>query len=184
MRVSVFIILLPVGLAAYGGIIYYRLAWLHTQSRHALRHVDLQLNQHHHYIPHLVTAISTYAHHERDVFERVVQARLRSLAAQTLEERMLASTHLSHALHHLFVVSESCTMLHTNDEHSLVHMQVMLSEQKIALARDYYNQVIGHYNSRIQRFPNNVMAQLAGFRPKALFEHPELASHEYASMEC
>jgi len=170
MRVSFIYLLVPASLATYGGILYYRLAWLHHQSNRALRHVDEQLNKHHEMIPHLLLAIADYAHHERDVLLRVIHARKISMAAKSWEDRMYASTHLSHALHHLFQVSLSCMEFHESKDRALIHMQVMLAEQKIALARDYYNHVIEPYNERITRFPSNILAGMCGFRPKMPFE--------------
>ena len=183
MRVSVLLILMPAALAAYGGIVYYRLAWLHLQGRQALRHIDEQLKNHHERIPHLLLAVADYLHHERDVLEHVLQARRRSLAASTIEDRLRASGHLSHALDRLFQASEMCPGLHSNDEAALIQMQVRLAEQKIALARDYYNQVIEHYNRRLESFPGSLMAKLGGYRRMAVFEFPEHLSREYASAE-
>jgi len=183
MRASVLIFLVPAGFATYGGYIYYRLLWLRIQSRHALQHVDEQLNKHHEYIPHLLLAMSGYVVHETWVIERVIEARYRSLAAATKEERMVASTHLSVALHHLFRVSDSHSGISCDEEAMLMNMQVMMCEQKIRVAREYYNQIVQHYNERIERFPHSLCAQLAGFRREALFELPAIPGREFAGME-
>ena len=184
MRASVIYFLIPASLAAYGGFLYYRLAWLHHQSVRALQHVDAQLNCHHDLLPHLILAIAQYAHHEREILDNAIKARRAVMNARTLEERMIASARLSDALHHLFQVSEACSLLHTNDEASLIHMRVVVAEQKIALAREYYNHVIQHYNERISRFPHNFMAQIAGFERKIPFELGESVTHSFARMEC
>jgi len=183
MRASVFLILVPAGFTAYGGYIYYRLLWLRMQSKRALQHVDDQLSSHHRSIPELLLAVSTYVKHEVWVIDHVVEARYRLLAATTLEDRMHASTHLSEALHHLFRISQNCTEFHSDDEAALIHMQVELAEQKIALAREYYNHVVEHYNERIGRFPHSLMAQIAGFRREALFEFPSVSGRAYAGIE-
>src|SRR5580700_4210400 len=116
MRASVLILLVPAGFATYGGYVYYRLLWLRLQSRQALKHVDEQLNKHHDTIPHLLLAISGFVVHETWVIEHVIQARYRSIAAATKEERMAASSHLSAALHHLLQISERCMDLRFDDE--------------------------------------------------------------------
>ena len=184
MRASVFYFLVPASLVSYGGFLYYRLAWLHHQSRQALQHVDAQLSNHHDLIPHLLLAIANYAHHEREVLENVIVARRRTMTAKSFEERMLASTQLSYALTHLFRVSESCTLLHADDDANLIHMQVVLAEQKIVLAREYYNHVIQHYNERLSHFPSSLLAQLAGFERKLPFELSENIGASFARMEC
>ena len=176
MRASVLIFLVPVSLTAYGGYIYYRLIWLRVQSRQALQHVEHELGRHHDTIPHLLLAVNDYLRHETWVVEHVIQARYRSLAAATLEERLLASTHLSEALHHLSRLAEKCSGFHADEEAVLIHMQIMLGEQKIAVARDYYNHVVQHYNERIQQFPHSLVAQLGGFHPEATFESREYAA--------
>jgi len=183
MRASVLIVLVPIGFATYGGYIYYRLAWLHLQSRQALQHVDDELSKHHEYIPHLLLALCDHVRHEVWAIENVIQARYRSLAAVTCEERMMAATHLSEALHHFFRVSENCSGFHADEEAVLIHMQVMLGEQKIAIAREYYNHVAQHYNEQIERFPHSIVAQLGGMRRLASFEFPEHASRELAGIE-
>lgn len=175
MRASVLVFLVPVSLTAYGGYIYYRLFWLRVQSRQALQHVDYQLGMHHDTIPHLLLAVNDYLRHETWVVEHVIQARYRSLAAATVEERLLASTHLSEALRHLSQLAEKCSGFHADEEAVVIHMQVMLGEQKIALARDYYNHVVQHYNEQIQRFPHSIVAQLGGMRPEARIDDREFA---------
>ena len=169
MRASVLLILVPAGFTAYGGLIYYRLLWLRMQSRNALQHID-ELSGHHSTIPDLLLACSEYIRHEAWVIEHVIDARSRLLAARTLEERILASTHLSHSLHHLFVITKGCVELHRDDEAALIHMQVELAEQKIALAREYYNEVVQHYNEKLGQFPHSLLARLGGLRREVLFE--------------
>lgn len=180
MRASVLILLVPAGFATYGGYIYYRLLWLRIQSRQALQHVDEQVCKHHEHIPHLLLAMSGFVIHETWVIEHVIQARYRSISAATREERMAASTHLSAALHHLFQVSERLAEFHADEEAALIHLQVVMSEQKIALAREYYNHIVEVYNDRIERFPHNICAQLAGFRRESLFDLPAIPGREFA----
>lgn len=170
MRATVLILLLPASLATYGGYVYYRLLWLRLQGRQALQHVDHQIGRHHDHIPPLLLAISEFAVRETWVIEHVMEARCRSLAAATKEERMAASTHLSAALSHLFRISEACIELHSNEEAMLIHTQVMICEQKIDVAREYYNHVVQVYNDRLGRFPHSLVAQLAGMRRETLFE--------------
>jgi len=183
MRASVIFLLVPASLATYGGYLSYRLAWLHHQSRQALRHVDEQLSKHHELIPHLILAIANYAQNEREVLINVIHARKRSLAAKSMEERMAASTHLSQALHHLFRVSETSVAHRLDDEAALIHMEVVMAEQKIALAREYYNHIIQPYNERISSFPSSILARIFGFERKVAFEIPEHLGHSYAAME-
>ena len=183
MRVSVLILLAPVGFVTYGGFVYYRLVWLHVQSRQALQHVDEQLGKHHDYIPHLLLALCDHIRHETWAIEHVIQARYRSLAASTQEERMMASTHLSEALHHLLRISQNCSGFHADEEAVLIHMEVMLAEQKIKMARDYYNHVVEHYNEQLERFPHSIVAQLGGFEREMLFESPPHMHREFAGAQ-
>jgi LemA protein len=183
MRASVLILLVPVGFATYGGYIYYRLLWLRLQSRQALQHVDEQLSRHHDTIPHLLLAMSDFVVHETWIIEHVIQARYRSISAATKEERMVASTQLSAALHHLFQISERLSDLHSDEEAAMIHLQVVMSEQKIAVAREYYNHIVQVYNDRIEQFPHSLCAQIAGFHREALFELPAMHGREFAGLE-
>jgi LemA protein len=169
MRTTVIYLLVPVALVSYSGYLYYRLAWLHLQSNKALQHVHDNLATHHHLLPHLLLALEDYARHERHVLVNVIHARRLALAARTLEERMVASAHLSDALRHLLALSERCHDLHHDHEVNLVHMKVALAEQKIILARDYYDHVVHHYNEEIEKFPHRIVARLAGFERKVPF---------------
>jgi len=173
MRASVLILVVPAGFAAYGGYLYYQLLWLRVQGRQALQHVDDQLGKHHDTIPHLLLTISEYVQHEAWIIEHVMEARYRAVAAATVHERMAASAHLSQALHKLLAISSTCVELHGNDEAALIHMEVVLGEQKIALAREYYNQVVHHYNRRIDQFPHRLLARIGGLRKQSLFETPD-----------
>ncbi len=170
MRASVLYLLLPASIATYAGYVYYRMFWLRLQSKRALRHIDDQARRHHEMIPHLLHAMSNYAIRESQAFEHVVQARCRSLAAAGKAERMAASMHMSAALEHLFRITETCAEFKSDDEAMLIHAEVMRCEQKIELARDYYNHVVRLYNERIARFPHSLLAAIAGFRPETLYE--------------
>ena len=183
MRASVILFLVPAGFTAYGGYIYYRLLWLRIQGKRALQHVDDQLAGHHGSIPDLLLALSDYVHHETWVIEHVIEARYRLMAAKTIEERMVASTHLSEALHHLFRISKHFSEFHGNDEAALVHMQVELAEQKIALAREYYNHVVQHYNDQIEQFPHSLMAKVAGFKRESLFDFPMVSGRAFEGLQ-
>ena len=138
--------------------------------------MDDHLMAHHQLLPHLLLALEEYARHEKHVLQNVIRARRIALAAITLEERMIASTHLSEALTHLLRLSETCHDLHRSEETSLVHMRVALAEQKITLARDYYNEIVWHYNAEIDKFPHRIVARVAGFeRKKPFYAISELA---------
>ncbi len=165
------IILLSVG-------IYNNLITLRNRAENAWAQVDVQLRRRYDLIPNLVETVKGYAKHEREVFERVTEARTRAINASTVGEQSQAENMLTGALKSLFAVVENYPELKANQNFLLLQEELAGTESKIAFARQFYNDSVMKYNIRLQVFPAKLIAQWFRFQPKEYFELEEAEARE------
>ena len=166
--VAVLAVLLCVVLRVYNQLIKSR-----NQSQEAWSGIDVQLRRRASLIPNLVEVVRGYAQHERGTFEQVVRARSALQAAGGAGEAANANNALTQALGRLFALVENYPQLRASE--SFTHLQEELShiEQKIALARQFYNRNVLDYNNRIDVIPSMIVARLLDFRPLEFFDAGE-----------
>ncbi len=155
--------------------IYNKLVVFRNRIDNAWSQIDVQLRRRYDLIPNLVETVKGYATHEREVFERVTEARARAIAAGSVGEQGQAENLLSGALRSLFAVAENYPQLRASE--NFMHLQEELSgtESKIAFSRQFYNDVVLRYNNTRQTFPAVLVAQMMGFGPREYFEMEEAA---------
>lgn len=134
--------------------------------------IDVQLKRRHDLIPNLVETVKGYAAHERQTLEAVVVARQQAVSAQGPHDQAAAENMLSGALKSLFAVSESYPGLKADQNFRALQDELATSENRIAYARQYYNDSVLTYNNGIQTVPANIVAGMTGFTPRAYFEAP------------
>ena len=139
-------------------------AWSEVQNQYQ-RRADL--------VPNLVNVVKGYAKHEREVFEKVTEARAKAIHAQTVKEQGEAENMLTGALKSLFAVVENYPELKANQNFLLLQEELAGTESKIAYARQFYNDTVMKFNMKQQVFPSNIIASLFGFKPKEYFEIEE-----------
>jgi len=173
--VSLYIIGALVLIALYLIVLYNRLVVFRNRIDNAWSQIDVQLRRRYDLIPNLVEAVKGYAAHERQVFERVTEARARAIAAGTVGEQGQAENMLTQSLRTLFAVAENYPQLRASE--NFTHLQEELSgtESKIAFARQFYNDTVLRYNNARQAFPAVVLANAMGFGPREYFEMEEAA---------
>lgn len=132
--------------------------------------IDVQLNRRYDLIPNLVETVKGYAAHEKGTFEAVTAARSAGMGATTTAEKAQADTMLTSALKSLFAVSEAYPDLKANE--NFLHLQEELSatEGRIAYARQFFNDAVLRYNTKIQSFPAVMFASALGFHAREFFE--------------
>lgn len=150
--------------------LYNRLITLSQRVKEGESDIDVQLKRRADLIPNLVETVKGYASHEREVFEKVTQARSALLSAKTLKEEIEADNILTSALKTLFAVAESYPDLKANQNFLELQRELRDAEDKIMSARRFYNAVVMEYNSYIQQFPSNIIAQIFNFKPAEYFE--------------
>ena len=156
-------------------VVYNRLIVLRNRVKNAWAQIDVQLRKRYDLVPNLVETVKGYMKHERQVFKEVTEARSALMRAKTVKDKAKANNQLTAALKTLFAVAENYPNLKANENFKLLQEQLQGIEDKIAYARQYYNDSVLAYNNAIQTFPNNVIANLFGFKEEEFFEAEEEA---------
>ncbi len=156
-------------------VVYNRLVTLRNRVDNAWAQIDVQLRRRYDLIPNLVETVKGYAAHEREVFERVTEARARAISAGTVRDQGQAETMLTQALRGLFAVAENYPQLRASETFLALQEELAGTESKIAFARQFYNDTVMRYNTSLQSFPTTLMARQFGFAPRDYFEMDEAA---------
>jgi len=135
--------------------------------------VENQLKRRADLIPNLVETVKGYAKHEEDVFTKVTQARSGILNASTPEEYAKANSELDKALSQINMVVERYPELKANQNFTNLQYELAGTENRLAVARMDYNEVVRKYNSKVRRFPTNILADMFGFEQREYFEIDE-----------
>jgi len=169
MSLTAWLVILAVliGVAVW---LYNSLVGLRNQVRNAWSQIDVQLKRRHDLIPNLVTAVKGYLQHEREVFERVAEARTRAMAASGAAQAGAAEGALSRAVSGLIAVMERYPDLKANANVLALQEELVTTENRIGFARQLYNDMVARYNTRQQVFPVNLAAAALGFRAAEFFQ--------------
>jgi LemA protein len=157
---------------------YNRFVRLRVRAEESWRDVDTQLKRRWDLIPNLVEIVKGYATHEREVFERVTQARAQGQAATTPKEQQAADAQLRGAMMNLFAVAEAYPQLKANENFLQLQGSLGEVEDSIQKSRRYYNAIVRDFNTAIQVFPGNLIAGLFGFKPREFFALEDEAQRE------
>lgn len=169
MGFLIFVVVLGLLIAVFVGI-YNSLIKLRNMSEQSWSDIDVQLKRRYDLVPNLVETVKGYASHEKDTFEKVVQARNAAMQATSPGDKAQAENILQSTLKSLFALAESYPELKANQ--NFVELQNELSniEEQIQLSRRYYNAVVRDLNTKIESVPSNVVANMFGFTKKEYFE--------------
>ncbi len=149
---------------------YNSLISLRNGVENAWAQIDVQLKRRHDLIPNLIETVKGYAKHERETFEHVTQARAMAINAQGVAQRGEAEGALSNALKSLFAVSEAYPDLKANQNFLRLQEELASTENKVAFARQFFNDSTMQYNTRVQSFPANLIASLFHFGTREFFQ--------------
>jgi LemA protein len=166
-------IVLLLGLILVG--IYNGLVRSRVRTREAWSGIDVQLKRRADLVPNLVETVRGYASHEREVFENVTRARSMLQQAGGPAQAAEANNQLSQALRSLFAVAENYPQLRASENFMALQKELSDIEEKIAYARQFYNRNVSDFNSRIQVFPNVMIANMFNFERFEFFEAEEEA---------
>ncbi len=162
-------------LGMYNGLIRAR-----VRTREAWSGIDVQLKRRASLIPNLVETVKGYAAHEREVLENVTRARAMLETAGGAAQAAQADNALTGALRSLFAVSENYPQLRANENFLALQQELSDIEEKIAFARQFYNRNVLDFNTRIQVFPNVIIANMFNFERNEFFEAEETAREDIA----
>jgi len=133
--------------------------------------IDVQLTRRHDLVPNLVESVRGYMTHERETLEAVTRARTQAVTTSgaDLATRAVAEMALGGAVGNLFAVAERYPTLKASQQFLLLQEQLTSTENRIAFARQHYNECVRRYNTSLAEFPRNLLAGLMGFSPSPLF---------------
>ena len=154
--------------------VYNTLVKLRNRVQNSWAQIDVQLKRRFDLVPNLVETVKGYAAHEKDVLEKVTQARSMVQSAQSLEQRQQAENMLTDTLRSLFAVAEAYPQLQANQNFIELQRELSDLEAKIAFARQFFNDTTMNYNTEIQSFPNNILAGMFNFQAMPYFQVDEV----------
>lgn len=152
--------------------IYNNLVVKRTRVDNGWAQIDVQLKRRYDLIPNLVETVKGYAAHEKSVLEKVTELRTRAMGAANPKEAAEANNMLSATLKTLFAVAENYPQLKANENFMQLQEELTATENKIAFARQFYNDVVMDYNATIQKVPQTLIASMFGFTAREFFEAP------------
>lgn len=153
--------------------IYNSLVVLRNKKDDQWSQIDVQLKRRADLIPNLVETVKGYAKHESSTLEEVIQARNSFVSSKTPEEEMKNSNMLTNAVSKLFALAESYPELKANQNFLNLQGDLKETEEKIAMARQFYNDTVLTYNNKVQTVPTNIVASIFGFKKADFFEIQE-----------
>lgn len=149
---------------------YNRFIRLRKRTDEAWSDIDVQLKRRHDLIPNLVETVKGYATHERELFEKVTQARAQAISATGAAQKAQAENMLSGALKSLFAVAEAYPQLRASENFSKLQEELSDTENKIQASRRFYNGNVRDLNTALEVFPSNIVAKIFGFKSAEFFE--------------
>ncbi len=161
---------LAVLLGLYVIITYNGLVNLRNRIENAWSQIDVQLKRRYDLIPNLVETVKGYAAHERETLEAVIQARNVAMTASGPADQAQAENMITGALKSVFALSEAYPDLKANQNFLSLQEELSGTEGRIAYARQYYNDSVVRYNTKIQTFPANTIASRFKFTEREYFE--------------
>jgi LemA protein len=167
---AIIVILLIWVVMTYNGLVRLR-----NRVENAWAQIDVQLKRRIDLIPNLVETVKGYASHERDTLDAVIRARNASIQASGPQQEAQANNQLTGALRQLFALSEAYPDLKANQNFLGLQEELTATEGRVAYARQFYNDSVLKYNTKIQSFPAVVMAGAMKYKQREYFEAEESA---------
>lgn len=149
--------------------VYNTLVTMKNRVDEAWSDIDVQLKRRYDLIPNLVETVKGYATHEREVFEKVTEARTRAMGASGAKDKAEAENMLSGTLKTLFAVAENYPQLKASENFAKLQDELSDTENKIQAARRFYNGNVRDFNTKLQIFPNNLINTLLNFQAREFF---------------
>ena len=149
--------------------IYNRLVTFKQRVDNAWSQIDVSLQRRFDLIPNFVETVKGYMTHESETFEKITALRTSWANSSTLGEKAKLDDELSGALKTIMAVSENYPDLKANTNFSELSEELRNTENKIAYSRQFYNDSVTRYNTKLELFPSNIVANMFNFKPKELF---------------
>jgi LemA protein len=161
--IAVIIVLIIIG-------VFNRLVNLKNRADEAWSDIDVQLKRRHDLIPNLIETVKGYAKHEKELFEKVTEARTAAISTEKIADKAKAENQITEALKSVFAVAENYPNLKANENFLELQKEITDSEDKIQAARRFYNGNVRDLNTAIENFPSNIIANAFNYKKKVFFE--------------
>jgi len=178
MQFTTILIIVLVAVVLWLIAVYNGLIRLKNRVDEAWSDIDVQLKRRYDLIPNLVEAVKGYATHEKELFTKVTEARSKAMQAGSLADKATAENMLSDTLKSLFAVAENYPDLKASTNFAKLQDELSDTENKIQAARRFYNGMVRDFNTKIQVFPNNLLAGTLGFKSREFFEVADAKERE------
>lgn len=152
---------------------YNNLVRMRNNRENAFANIDVQLRQRYDLIPQLVATVKGYATHEKELLQRVTEARTAAMGATNINDKIAADNRLTGALAGLKVQLEAYPDLKANQNFMQLQTEIADIENKLAATRRFFNSATRELNNAVQVFPSNIIAQMFGFHKEMMFEIPQ-----------
>lgn len=170
MIASLAFFLLLAAAVLYTVILYNGLVRLRNENDRALANIDVLLKQRHDEIPNLVETVKGYMVHEQQTLIALTQARAASMNAASIGQKAAADAKLNTALRGLFAVAENYPQLKANENFLKLQARISQLEESIADRREFFNDDVNTYNTRIAQLPDVFLASFMNLKPRPLFQ--------------
>ena len=165
MLIIIIIVILVVVALMYNGLISSR-----NRVKNAWSQIDVQLQRRFDLIPNLVETVKGYMDHEESVLTKVIELRTSWANASTVSKKAELDSELSGALKTIMAVSENYPDLKSSKNFTELQEELRSTEDKIAYARQFYNDTVTIYNTKLETIPTNIIASMFNFKQEELFE--------------
>ncbi len=178
MQIAWILLAVVVVVAAWLIFTYNGLITLKNRVDEAWSDIDVQLKRRYDLIPNLVATVKGYATHEAGTLEKVTQARTAAMAAQGPHDKAVAENMLSNTLKSIFALAEAYPDLKANQNFLKLQDELSDTENKVQASRRFYNGNVRDFNTKLQVFPTNMIANMLGFVKREFFEIGNEAERE------
>ncbi len=145
---------------------------LKNRVENAWSQIDVQLKRRFDLIPNLINTVKGYVKHERETLKEITEMRSK-LTSGDMKERAKASDAITSALKTIFAVAENYPQLKANENFKLLQEELAGTEGKISYARQFYNDNVMEFNTKLQKIPTNVIGKMLGFKEREFFKAEE-----------
>ena len=150
-------------------VIYNKLVTLRQRVQNAWSQIDVQLQRRFDLIPNLVETVKGYMAHEKDTLTKVTELRASWSDAKTVEDKAKLEGELSNTLKTIMAVAENYPNLKADQSFNNLQAELSDTENKISYSRQFYNDTVTIYNTKLETFPSNLVASMFGFKASTLF---------------
>lgn len=162
--------LFAAGVLIYTVIVYNGLVRLRNENDRAWANIDVLLKQRHDEIPNLVETVKGYMQHEQQTLLAVTEARASSMSASSVGQKAVADLQVASALRGLFAVAENYPQLKANQNFLKLQNRITELEERIADRREFFNDDVNTYNTRIGQIPEVFVASFMALKPRQMFQ--------------